>query len=177
MTSGFKCEVIWKFPEVMVDVNSHFVQLSKCPYNDDRLNTLVCHPNEKILRVLTEDECNDFECIKGAVELYGTPITEFAELLNDNLGSVIEGVNRSYKDIYAIDAMYIHDFSGTFTMQKSEPFCMRYLPEMKVNFTLLIDGVDKCPKDVGYSAIGVITARVRQATLCHPNGVKIHIEY
>lgn len=177
MKRKFSCNVIWKFPEVIVSPRSEFVQNSTYPYNNEHLNRLICSPERDLLYGLVNDETNDFDCIKDSVNAFGSPVIEFCELLDENLDAAVEGVKESYRDSHNIQSVQICDFDGTLTMTKSDPLCMRYKPELNVSFDVVVDGDEPYEKlySVGYSVIGVITALVRQKTFMQPNGVKIHV--
>lgn len=178
MIRKFTCNVIWKFPDVIVSPRSEFVQNSTYPYNNEHLNRLVCSPERELLYELVNDETNDFGCIKGSVNAFGYPVIEFFELLDENLDDALYGVKESYGDSHDIQSVKICDFDGTFTMTKSDPLCMHYKPELNVSFDVMVEGNESyeklCP--IGYSIIGVITSLVRQKTFMQPNGVRIHVD-
>lgn len=177
MIRKFKCNVIWKFPEVVVSPKSEFVQNSQYGYNNEHLNQLVCNPDRDFLYDLVRDDANDFDCIKGSVYAFGYPVAEFLELLDENLDAAVQGVKESYRDSHDIQSVQICDFDGTFTMSKSDPLCMHYNPELNVEFDVIVNGDEPYEKlySVGYSIIGVVTALVRQKTFMKPNGVRIHV--
>lgn len=177
MIRKFKCNVMWKFPEVIVSPTSEFVQNSQYGYNNEHLNRLVCDPDRDFLYDLVHDDANDFDCIKGSVYAFGHPVIEFLELLDENLDAAVQGVKESYRDSHDIQSVQICDFDGTFTMSKSDPLCMHYKPELNVEFDVIVHGDEPYEKlySVGYSIIGVITALVRQKTFMKPNGVRIHV--
>ena len=178
MIRKFKCNVMWKFPEVIVSPTSEFVQNSQYPYNNEHLNRLVCDADRDLLYDLVSDDANDFDCVKGSVWAFGHPVIEFLELLDENRDNALQGVKESYRDSHNIQSIQICDFDGTFTMVKSDSLCMHYKPELNVEFEVIVEGNESYEKlyPIGYSFIGVITALVRQKTFMKPNGVKIHVE-
>lgn len=178
MIRKFKCNVLWKFPEVVVSPTSKFVQNSQYPYNDEHLSRLVCNPDRDLLVDLVSDDANDFDCVKGSVLAFGHPVIEFLELLDENLDAALQGVKESYKDSHDVRSVQISEFDGTFTMSKSDNLCMHYTPELNIGFDIMVEGDESYEKlyAIGYSVIGVITALVRQKTLMKPNGVRIHVD-
>lgn len=177
MNRKFSCNVTWKFPDVVVSPRSEFVQNSTYPYNSEHLNRLVCSPERDLLYDLVHDDANDFDCIKDSVNVFGSPVIEFLELLDECLDDALYGVKESYSDSHNIQDVKICNFDGTFTTTKSDPLCMHYKPELNVNFDVVVEGNESYEKlyPIGYSVIGVITSLVRQKTLAKPNGVRIHV--
>ena len=178
MIRKFSCNVIWKFPDVVVSPRSEFVQNSTYPYNSEHLNRLVCSPERDLLYELVNDESNDFDCIKDSVNAFGSPVIEFLELLGECLDDALYGVKKSYSDSHNIQGVEICNFDGNLFMTKSDQLCMHYKPELSVSFDVIVEGDESYEKlyPIGYSIIGVITSLVRQKTFMQPNGVRIHVD-
>ena len=178
MVQQFTCNIIWKFPEVIVSPSSKFVQNSQYGYNHEKLNYVLLYPEDELLHELVNDETNRFDCIRDCVNMFGNPANEFITLLDENISETLCGVKESYKGFYNVENIKLIDSNASFTLEKSDSFCMYYTPELSATFSISVccDGCYSSLKEVGYAAIGVLTALVRKQTLSNPNSVRIHCE-